>query len=218
MGSYDTYKEQVLACSCWLSEHGFFGALTGTGGNVSVRIPGEERIVITPSGAAYKGLTPADMCVVDFEARLVEGALMPSVESGLHLAVYKNRPAVNAVVHTHQIFASIFAVLHEPVPTLFDEVAFALGEVIDVVPYGLSGSAELAANVASKLGNGCKGYILKNHGALALGSSLDKALLNAELMEKVCRIYYSALSTGKTVHPLPAEIVGLIREIHKVPA
>ena len=215
MGQYDSYKEQVLACSRWLSEHGFFGALTGTGGNVSVRLPGEERIVITPSTTAYKGLTPADMCVVDFDLKVVEGALKPSVESGLHIAVYKNRPTVNAVVHTHQIFASVFAVLHESVPTLFDEVAFAIGEVIDVVPYGLSGSPELTANVASKLDNGCNCYIMQNHGALSLGPNLDQTLLHAELMEKVCNIYCHALGTGKPVKPLPGSIVDLIREVRK---
>ena len=216
MGQYDSFKEQVLACSRWLSEHGFFGALTGTGGNVSVRLPGEERIVITPSTAAYKGLTHADMCVVDFDLKVVEGTLKPSVESSMHITVYKNRPTVNAVVHTHQVFASVFAVLHEPVPTLFDEVAFAIGEVIDIVPYGLSGSPDLVANVASKLDNGCNCYIMQNHGALALGPTLDQALLNAELMEKVCRIYCFALGTGKPVKPLPGAIVDLVREIRKV--
>jgi ribulose-5-phosphate 4-epimerase/fuculose-1-phosphate aldolase len=216
MANYTHYKENVLATSRWLSGHGFFGALTGTGGNISVRLPaGEDRIVITPSTTSYSDLSPADMCVVNFDLSVVEGALKPSVESSLHIAVYKNRPGVNAVVHTHQIFASVFAVLHEPVPTLFDEVAFAIGEVIDIVPYGLSGSPELAANVTSKLGNGCHCYIMQNHGALALGKNLEAALLHAELMEKVCRIYCHALSTGKSVKPLPTEIVGLIRELRK---
>lgn len=218
MEQYYAYREQVFSCSNWLSEHGFFGALNGTGGNVSVRIPGEERIVITPSTAAYKDLSSADMCVVNFDLTVAEGELKPSVESSLHIAVYKNRPTVNAVVHTHQLFASIFAVLAEPVPALFDEVAFAIGDMIDVVPYALSGSPELAANVTSKLGNGCHCYIMQNHGALALGKTMDQALLNAELMEKTCRIYCHALSTGKTVNPLPAEIVGLIREIRKASA
>ena len=215
MSNYKTYKENVLETSRWLSEHGFFGTLTGTGGNVSVRLPGEERIVTTPSTASYKTLSPADMCVLNFDLSVAEGTLKPSVESSLHIAVYKNRPGVNAVVHTHQIFASVFAVIHEPVPTLFDEVAFAIGEVIDVVPYGLSGSPELAANVAGKLDNGCLCYIMENHGALALGPNLESALLHTEFMEKVCRIYCLALGTAKPVKPLPAEIVGLIREIRK---
>lgn len=216
MGPYDSFKAQVLSSSQWLSEHGFFGALTGTGGNVSVRVPGEERIVITPSTTAYKTLTAADMCVVNFDLTVAEGALKPSVESGLHIAVYQNRPDVQAVVHTHQTYASVFAVLNEPVPALFDEVAFAIGEVIAIAPYGLSGSPELTANVASKLANGCHCYIMQNHGALALGTSLEQAILHAELMEKICRIYCLALGTGKAITPLPAEIVALIREIRQV--
>jgi ribulose-5-phosphate 4-epimerase/fuculose-1-phosphate aldolase len=212
---YHACREQVFACSNWLSEHGYFGLLTGTGGNVSVRIPGEERIVITPSSVAYKSLFPADMCVVNFDQTVVEGGLKPSVECGMHIAIYKNRPDVDAVVHTHQTFASVFAVLSLPVPALFDEVAFAIGDIIDVVPYALSGSPELAANVSSMLSNGCHCYIMQNHGALSLGKTTEQALLHAEMMEKACRIYCHALSTGKAVKSLPDEIVDLIRELRK---
>lgn len=183
-----------------------------------MRVPGEDRIVITPSTAAYTGLSPADMCVVDFDLTLCEGGLKPSVESGMHITVYKNRPDVNAVVHTHQIFASVFAILAEPVPALFDEVAFAIGDRIDVIPYGLSGSPELVANVTSKLGNGCHCYIIQNHGALSLGKTMADALLHAELMEKTCRIYCHALSTGRAVNLLPEEITKLIRQIREAPA
>lgn len=215
MAQYDTYRDHVFTCSAWLSAHGFFGALNGTGGNVSMRVPGEERIVITPSTTAYKGLSPKDMCVVNFDLTLAEGTLKPSVESAMHIAVYKNRPDVHAIAHTHQIFASVFAVLAEPVPVLFDEVAFAIGDMIDIVPYALSGSPELAANVVGKLANGCNCYIMQNHGALSLGKTMDQALLHVELMEKACRVYCYALSTSKKINPLPAGTMELIREIRK---
>ncbi len=128
----------------------------------------------------------------------------PSVEAGMHAVIYRYRPDVNAVVHTHQIFASVFALINHPIPALFDEVSFTLGPAVEVVPYGLSGSVDLVNNVASKLSNNANAYIIQNHGIIALGKTLDKAMLAAELLEKVAHIYSLSLATGKPVTELPA--------------
>ncbi len=215
MGKYEDYKEQVLNCSRWLSEHGYFGTLLGTGGNVSVRIEEENAIAITPSAIPYKDISIDDICIVDFDQKQIDGKYAPSVETGIHVAVYKNRLDVNAVIHTHQVFASIFSIIDQRVPALFDEVAFNIGHVIDTIPYDLSGSPELVENVVSKLNNHCNCYIMQNHGALSLGATLERALLNAELLEKLCSIYYYALSTGKEVTALPDSIVDMIKEIRR---
>jgi len=122
----------------------------------------------------------------------------------MHAVVYRSRPDVNAVVHTHQIFGSVFALINHPIPALFDEVSFTLGPTVEVVPYGLSGSADLVSNVASKLVNNANAYVIQNHGIIALGKNLDKAMLAAELLEKVAHIYALALGTGKPVSELPA--------------
>ncbi len=203
MDLYDSYQKEVLEASLWLSEQGYFGSLRGTGGNVSARIAGRDCMAITPSSVKYSDLTPTDVCVVDFTGAVVEGKYAPSIEAGMHAAVYRERPDVNAVVHTHQLYGSIFAVLGEPIPVLFDEVSFALGESVEVAPYALSGSPELAANVAALLANHANAYIIQNHGVLALGKNMDKALLAAELLEKIAHIYCLALSTGKPVTLLP---------------
>lgn len=215
MDKYDAFKKQVLECTVWLSQHGFFGALRGTGGNVSVRIPGEAAVAVTPSTLPYDGLTPGDICIVDFDGKQREGTHPPSMETGMHLAVYKKRPDVHAVVHTHQPEASAFALLNRPIPALFDEVALNLGHVVEVIPYAFSGSAELAENVAGKLANGCHGYIIQNHGALCLGATLEKAWLNAELLEKTAHTYLSALSVGAEVTILPQEITALVVAIRE---
>jgi ribulose-5-phosphate 4-epimerase/fuculose-1-phosphate aldolase len=207
---YLAYKEQVLECTCWLSEHGYFGALRGTGGNVSMRIAGEAAIAVTPSTLPYDRLSPDDICIVGFDLAQVEGDYPPSMEAGMHLAVYKNRPDVNAVIHTHQLKASAFALLNRPIPALFDEVVLNLGHVVDVIPYGLSGSPELVENVAGKLDNGSHGYIIQNHGALCLGATLDKAWLNVELLEKTAQTYLDALSTGGEVTLIPKDIEDLL--------
>lgn len=130
----------------------------------------------------------------------------------MHAAVYRERPDVNAVVHTHQLYGSVFAALNQPIPVLFDEVAFALGEKVEVAPYALSGSTELAANVAGLLANHANAYIIQNHGILALGKNMDKALLAAELLEKIAQIYCLALSTGKPVTLLPDATREMARE------
>ncbi|HDP79699.1 MAG TPA: class II aldolase/adducin family protein [Spirochaetes bacterium] len=213
MGKYYDYQKEVLNWSLWLSENGFFGTKLGTGGNVSMRIPGEEAAAMTPSSRKYSELTAADICIVDFEGKVLEGELKPTVEQGMHLAVYKNREKVNAVAHTHQTYASLLSVIGTSIPALFDEVAFDIGDIVEVVPYALSGSVELAANVAAKLGNNCNCYLIQNHGALNLGSSIEKACLHAEMLEKICMVYYHALVSGKEISVLPEPVIELVKAL-----
>ena len=214
MTKYDNYKKNVLEASLWLSEHGYFGSHRGSGGNVSVRLS-ETDMAITPSSVKYQGLSVDDICVVGFDHSVIEGksGLKPSVESGLHSIIYQKRPDVNAIVHTHQIYGSVFALINTPIPALFDEVSFSLGQTVEIIPYALSGSPELAHNVGEKLSNNANAYIIQNHGTLSLGKNLDKALLNAELLEKVAQIYCLALSTGKTIHSLPNSTIEMIMAV-----
>ncbi|MBN1534896.1 MAG: class II aldolase/adducin family protein [Spirochaetes bacterium] len=211
MGKYDSYKKQVLECITGLVRDGF---VQGTGGNVSMLAEGEDVIIVTPSQREYDGMTVDEICVVDFDLKPVEdNGLKPSMETGMHLSVYRNRKDAGAVVHTHQIFASIFSVINTPIPALFDEVTNSIGAFVDVVPYGLSGSPQLLENVTSKLGNGANCYLLQNHGAIALGASLAQARRNAELLEKAAEVYYYALSTGREVTLLPQNIQDLLVKI-----
>ena len=191
MGKFKSYKRQVLECMKALVERGF---VQGTGGNVSMLVPGGKAIAVTPSQREYASMTPDDICIVDFNLKQLEdNGLKPSMETAMHLAVYRNRKDAGAIVHTHQIFASVFSVISEPIPALFDEVSGAIGPKVEIVPYALSGSKELADNVVSKLGNRANCYILQNHGALSLGRDLNHAARNAELLEKAAQVYYYAL-------------------------
>ena len=203
---YIPYQESVLAAGKWLSENGFFGTRRGTGGNVSLRIENQDLLAITPTSKRYDELSPEEICIVDFNESPVAGPFTPSIEIAMHIAAYRNRPDVKAIVHTHQSYASVFAVLNRPVPALLEEVLLKPGSRIDVVPFAPSGSRELAENVAEKLQNGAWAYIIQNHGALALGRNMDEALLNAELMEKICGVYCRALATGLPISDLPKDI------------
>ncbi|MBI5552677.1 MAG: class II aldolase/adducin family protein [Desulfobacterales bacterium] len=211
MTTYETCKKDVLAASLWLSEHGYFGSLRGSGGNVSMR-GDKESMVITPSSLSYQAMTAEDLFVLGLDLNVIQGksTLKPSMEAGMHSIIYRRRPDVQAIVHTHQIYGSVFALLDTPIPALFDEVAFSLGTAVEIIPYALSGSPELARNVETKLSNNANAYIIQNHGILALGKTLDKAILHAELLEKVAHIYCLALSTGKSVTALPDAIVQLV--------
>jgi glutamate-1-semialdehyde 2,1-aminomutase len=211
MGKYDAYKKMVYDCIMDLVRDGF---VHGLGGNVSMRVDGEDVVAVTPSQREYSDLTASEICVVDFDLRPVDDTrLKPSVETGMHVAVYRNRKDVGAVVHTHQIYASIFSLINQPIPALFDEVVSTIGQVVEVVPYGLSGSSQLLENVTAGLGNRANCYILQNHGVLALGADPLKAKRCAELLEKCARIYYYALSTGKEVSLLPKEMQELMGRI-----
>lgn len=212
MGKYDSYKEDVLKYARLLHSRGYN---IGTSGNVSILIEGEEALAVTPSGLDYEELTPADICIVNFDLSPLEGQYKPSVETAMHVSVYKNRRDVNAIMHTHQLYASIFSLINEPIPALFDDAVMNIGRVVEVVPYAVSGSPELAENVAAKLTNHCNCYILQNHGALALGTSIAQALKNVDYLEKCARDYYYAMTTGKKITTLPDTMAELIFEVCK---
>ena len=155
----------------------------------------------------YDIMTVDDICVVDFELRRIEGERKPSIETPMHLAAYKSRADVSAVIHSHQTYASVLGVFNMPIPALFDEVTLAVGNIIDIVPYALSGTRELHDNVARKLANRCHCYIIQNHGALCVGANLDETYTLVELLEKSAAIYCHALATGRPVTVLPENIV-----------
>jgi L-fuculose-phosphate aldolase len=207
MGRYDHYKQRILLTSQRLSADGYFGSKSGSAGNVSMLVEGEQAVVVTPTRLPYDAMTVEDICVVDFDLAPIEGKRKPSIEAPMHVAAYKARADVSAVVHTHQTFASALSILNEPIPPLFDEVTLAIGNTIDVVPYALSGSRELHDNVARKLANRCHCYILQNHGTLCVGTDLDKTFTFVELLEKSAHIYMDALATGKPISVLPEKTV-----------
>jgi len=215
MSNYDNIRREVLDSSRWLVEHGYLGRLS-SGGNISLRVPGEEILAITPSGRSYFSLDLNDICIIDFGQNSIEGSLAPSIEVGMHIGVYQNRPDVNAVIHTHQPFASTLSIINKPIPALFDEIAVEIGRVVDIVSYAFSGSSELVDNVAAKLGNACHCYLIQNHGALCLGADMQRAMRNSELLETVARIYYQALSTGEQIQKLPPSAIEYFAEMRNL--
>ena len=179
------------------------GYLMATGGNLSLRVAGTERMAITPSNYDYLRMQPEDICVLDLDLKQHEGLRQPSVESALHAAVYRARPDVNAVVHTHQVYASALALLNVPVPALFDEQARFLGRSVEVIPYGPSGTRFLTRRVVKAVKSQNNAYLMKNHGVLCFGHHLERAAHNVEILEKCAHAYLMALCTGRRVSTIP---------------
>lgn len=196
-------KHELLRISQELLDEGYFGTRYGTAGNVSALCDDQERVIVTPSSKNYRDITIDDLCVVNLEGQQLEGKHSPSIETPMHLAVYRNRRDVNAVIHTHQRYATMLSIINAPIPALFDEVTVAIGHTVDIVPYGLSGSEDLLNGVVDKLANRCHCYILQNHGALCVGPDLAKTRHFVELLEKCAMVYYHALASGREVTVLP---------------
>lgn len=175
------------------------GFLKATEGNVSVRIPGRRLYAVTPSNYDYARMRAEDVCIVDFEGRHVpDGAtplLAPSIEAKMHANVYRVRPDVHAIIHTHQPYASALAFLRREIPALTDEQVRFLGKKVAIVDYAPSGTGFLAKNVEKTVAGGANAFILANHGVLALGTDPDRAVFAMALLEKVSIAYLLSLLT-----------------------
>ncbi|MEG0978487.1 MAG: class II aldolase/adducin family protein [Oscillospiraceae bacterium] len=167
-----------------------------TWGNISIKDTEKGLIYITPSAMSYEECTEDDVIVCDLEGNIVEGKRKPTVEKDLHLLVYKNRPEINAIVHTHPIYSMIYACLGREIPQVIDEAAQVFGDAVKVAEYALPGSKELAHNCADALGKVSNACLLQSHGAVCLGKDIEKAFKVAKVLEMTAQIYYMAQCIG----------------------
>jgi len=170
------------------------GLVTETSGNISVRSTENESMWITPSARDCRLLRARDVVRVELLSGTAQGLWKPSSEWRLHAAIYRVRPDVNAVIHHHGVWASTVAVARRTIPVLTDEAA-DIGP-ISTAPYGLSGSQELADAIAAEMANESNAVLLANHGAVAVGPSLEEAYRRAAEVERLARIYIGAQVLG----------------------
>ena len=167
------------------------GLVAASDGNISCRLT-DGTFLITPSGAAKGFLEPRDLLLLDEEGRVLEGGGRPSMETAMHLAVYRARPDINALVHAHPPLATAFTLagqdMNEDAP---DEVKLQLG-AIAVAGYGEAGSTELAQNVAKAALSGANALLLSRHGALTAGDDPLRALFRMEALEQAARTMLAA--------------------------
>jgi ribulose-5-phosphate 4-epimerase/fuculose-1-phosphate aldolase len=151
-------------------------------------------------------MTPEDVCVLDLGLTGIAGRLKPSVESGMHAAVYQARADVNAVIHTHQVYASALTLIRAPIPALFDEQARFLGRSVDIIPYAPSGTGFLKNTVAKHVKNHNNAFMLQNHGALVFGHDMERAVHNVEILEKCAWAYLLAICTERKISKIPLAV------------
>ena len=183
--------QEIVAIGKRLYDKGF---VASNDGNISVRLK-NNLVVITPSGVSKGFMQIEDMIVADLQGNILSGAKKPSTELQMHLTVYQERPDINSVCHAHTPYATAFAVAGIPIdePAL-TEVVVSLGS-IPLVPFGVTGTPELSANLRPFLKNH-NAFLLANHGALAIGKDLLSAYFNLETLEHTAHILYLARQLG----------------------
>jgi len=183
------------------------GLAPGTSGNVSVRT--STGFLVTPSGMPYDELVPADAVDVKADGTVRPGQNAPSTEWQLHRDILAARPDVQAIVHTHSLFCTTISTLRRPIPALHYMVVLAGSDEIPCAEYATFGSAQLALNAVSAL-HGGDACLLANHGMIALGTTLAKALRLAAEVETLAAQYWHAAQLG-TPHVLPADELARVR-------
>ena len=167
----------------------------GTSGNISVYVPEEGLMAISPSGIGYFDTRPEDVVVTDLEASIVEGTRKPSSEWALHTLFYKHKPHIRAVVHTHSMYCTTFAVLGRPLQAVHYAIAGAGAAEIPCAPYFPFGTLELAEAAVETAGTS-DAVLLGNHGLVACGKDIAGAYGLALNLEYVAELQYRALCVG----------------------
>lgn len=187
-------REEVWRCNLELPKNGL---VKMTSGNVSGRDPESGLVVIKPSGYSYEQMAPADMVVVDLDENVVDGHLKPSVDTATHVYVYRHRPDVFGIVHTHSTYATSFAALGQPIPACLTATAMLGGE-IPLGGYVPIGGQAIGEEIVRNIGNSLA-IIMQNHGVFTIGKSARAATKMAIEVEEIAKITYLALLRG---HPI----------------
>lgn len=176
--------------------------VAGTWGNISCRVD-DKYMVVTPSGASYETMKPEDVVLVELETVKAADEGKPSSETPIHAAVYRNFPDVQAVVHTHSLYASVLAAANQPVKPYIGDTAMILGPDVRIAPAAMSGSDELRDGVVEALQDRYAA-LMKNHGAICVGRDMEEAFTACHLLEKSCQIQvFTELLGGGD--PIPRE-------------
>jgi L-ribulose-5-phosphate 4-epimerase len=194
-------REEVWKCNLELPKNGL---VKMTSGNVSARDPESGLVVIKPSGYSYEQMTPADMVVVDLDGNVVDGHLKPSVDTATHLYVYRHRPDVFGMAHTHSPYATTFAALGQPIPACLTATAMLGGE-IPLGGYVPIGGEAIGQEIIRKIGPSLA-IIMQNHGVFTIGKSARVATKMAVEVEEIAKITHLALLRGKPVMLSQAQV------------
>jgi L-ribulose-5-phosphate 4-epimerase len=195
-------REQVWRLHLELPRNGL---VRWTGGNVSARDPETDCVVIKPSGVHYESLRPEHLVIVRLDGQRIEGDLKASSDTASHLYIYRHRPDVCGVVHTHSPYATAFAALGRPIPVYLTAIADEFGGPIPCGGFALIGGEEIGQVVVESIGDS-PAVLLKNHGVFTVGPTAEAAVKTAVMVEDVARTVWIALQMGQP-DEIPAEDV-----------
>jgi len=194
-------KEELLAVA---KEMLSCGLVHGTAGNLAARLP-DGNVVLTPSSLDYRTMTLGDLVVCDLDGNVVEGERGPTSEKSLHLSALANHPDVDATMHCHAKYCTMFALTRKPIPAVIEEVLVYLGGDVPVANYKTTGSVELAEEISTYLSDRAA-VLMANHGLFVVGRNPMHSLELAQLVELTAEIVWGAMLLGEIV-PLPDTIV-----------
>lgn len=183
----------------------------GTWGNLSIRDPETGLIYIKPSGMPYETITAGDVVVMNGDFEIVDGHRKPSIEFNFHIAIMNARKEVNAVIHTHPLYSSVFGVIREDLPGISEDFVQIVGDKIINCEYALPGTPELAKNVVAGLGAERNAVMVPNHGTICVGTDFDTAMKVIHVVEKSAHVYIMARSIG-TPHLISDEDIKAMQD------
>ena len=185
-------KEELVELHLELPKHNL---VVWTGGNVSARDAETGLVVIKASGIRYEEMRPEHMVVVDLDGKIVEGNFKPSSDVYTHLYIYKHRPDVGGVVHTHSVYATAFAAVNRPIPVVLTAIADEFGGPIPCGGFALIGDDAIGKVVVASIGNS-PAVLLKNHGVFTIGKNAKAAVKAAVMTEDNAKTVWLALQIG----------------------
>ncbi len=186
------------------------GLITPKGGNVSARIPDSGEVWITPTQLYKGGLAEEKLIRVSLQGKRLEGQERPSVETPMHLLIYRTRPDVDAIIHSHAPMVTLVGLFDEPVPSLTIEAIALAGT--PRVPFMLSGTKEISQSVVDTLGEG-SAVLLQNHGLLTVGKDLREAAIKAHQLEFAARIVVICRLLGGQPALIPDKLAEFLSRI-----
>ncbi|MDO5708779.1 MAG: class II aldolase/adducin family protein [Coriobacteriales bacterium] len=205
---FETERRSLIDCALAMRASSL---IKGSGGNVSMRIPGagpegKDAFLVTPTAMDYDTMLPSDVVLVDEQGITIDGKRRPTSDMAAVLYIFNHLPQVNVVIHTHQPYATALGLVVDELPADFTTVIDELHAAVHVAPFTRSSDEGMGVLTVEHLGDALA-VILKHHGVIAVGKSIDQALTAAVYLEESCQAYIAALATNLPIaHLTPEQI------------
>ena len=204
---FEEQKKQILDAALEIKANRLISL---SGGNVSMRV-GENRYLVTPSGMRYETMTPADICLIDENCNVVEGTRKPSSDSSALIYMFRHMPHINAIIHTHQPWATAAGFAVDELPEFQVTIIDACRNPVKVAPFTPSSAIGMGI-LATEYAGDSLAVILKHHGVVAFGANMEEALYSAVYLEESAKTFVLTKAMGIEIPPLDPELVRLEKQ------